>query len=336
MSTNIIDRLIEKIDEKQNPCVVGLDPVLNRIPVPIMDHAKETGTYTDALRIFNEGIVDAVADLVPAVKLQIAFYEMHGKNGLEVFKKTVDYARSKGLIVMEDGKRNDIESTARAYADGHLGVVDTWFGPRASLDVDFLTVNPYLGSDGLKPFVEVCQKQGKGIFILAKTSNPSSGELQDRLVELRAEERSELERIGIETRDERTVRQLAPLYHIVALQVNRFARISRGKRNYSPIGAVVGATYPEQAEVLRKIMPNSFFLVPGYGTQGGGARDIPACFNSDGYGAVVNNSRGIIYAYEKTGKPAQFAEAAREATQVMIAEVRSALKQAGKWPERWK
>ncbi len=327
---NVADKLLEKIDEKQNPCIVGLDPVLERIP----QHLIEGDSFEDvanAFRKFNFAIIDAISDLIPAVKPQIAFYEKYGFEGVKAFEDTVNYAHSKGLIVIEDGKRNDIGNTAQAYAEGHLGKVKTKLSDKSSFNVDVLTVNPYLGSDGIKPFTDVCKEHGKGIFILVKTSNKSSGELQDRLVEITEEEKFELMELGIEINENKT-----QLYNLVALQVNKYAQEFRGNRGYSPIGAVVGATYPSQAETLRKIMPNSFFLVPGYGAQGGGADDIIPCFNIDGYGAVVNSSRGIIFAYEKYGHPEKFAEAARHATQLMIQDINSTLKKANKLPLKWR
>ncbi len=325
----ITDKLLEKIDEKQNPCVVGLDPVLERIPKHLID-GDSFEDIAEAFRKFNFAIIDAVCDLVPAVKPQIAFYEKYGSEGVKAFKDTVDYAKSKGLIVIEDGKRNDIGSTAQAYADGHLGVVKTQSSDKPSFDLNFLTVNPYLGSDGINPFFEVCKEHEKGIFILVKTSNPSSGEFQDRLVEVNPDEREQLIGKGIEVYDK------TQLYNLVALNVNKYAQQFIGARGYSPIGAVVGATYPEQAETLRKIMPNSFFLVPGYGAQGGGGEGVVPCFNKDGYGAVVNSSRGIIFAYEKYRDPAKFAEAAREATKEMIRDIVGALARSGKLPEAWR
>ena len=326
----VIDKLLEKIDEKQNPCVVGLDPVLERIPKHLIN-GDSFEDVAEAFRKFNFAIIDCICDLVPAVKPQIAFYEKYGYEGVKAFKDTVDYAKSKGLIVIEDGKRNDVGNTAKAYADGHLGVVKTQSSDRSSFDLDFLTVNPYLGSDGIKPFVEVCKEHGKGIFILVKTSNPSSGELQDRFVEITEEEKFELMKSGVGVDKDQT-----QLYNLVALQVNKFAQEFKGNRGYSPIGAVVGATYPEQAEILRKLMPNSFFLVPGYGAQGGGGEGVVPCFNKDGYGAVINSSRGIIFAYEKYGDPERFAEAAREATKEMIRDIVGALAKNGKLPEKWR
>ncbi|GEM_PF-4391 len=324
------DKLLDKIDEKQNPCVVGIDPFFERIPAHLIN-GDSIEDAADAIRQFAFGIVDAVWDLVPAIKIQMAFFEKYGPAGVQAMKDTVDYARSKGLIVIEDAKRNDISSTAQAYADGHLGMVQTGNSEEASLNADMLTVNPYLGTDGLNPFVNVCRTYGKGVFILDKTSNPSSGELQDRLVELTQEEKEELEKLGVDAQHETEV------YNVVALTINRYAEKYRGTRGYSSIGAVVGATYPRQAEILRKIMPNSIFLVPGYGAQGSGAQDLMNCFNDDGYGAVINSSRGIIFAYEKygDGNPEKFVEAAREATKMMIDDVKLAMKEAGKFPTRW-
>jgi len=286
------DKLLDAIDKKQNPCVVGLNPVIERLPKHLIsgDSLKDVA---DAYRTFNFEIIDAVADLVPAVKPQVAFYEKYGFEGLKTFKDTVDYAKSKGLIVIEDGKRNDIGSTAQAYAEGHLG--------------------------------KVGKRYKKGIFLLVKTSNPSSGELQDRLIEINDSEKDELRQLGLDVKN-----NITEMYNLVALQINRYAQGLIGKRGYSSIGAVVGATYPVQAETLRKIMPNSIFLVPGYGTQGGNAKDLTNCFNDDGYGAIVNSSRGIIFAYEKSNNPTAFAEAARTAVKSMIEDICSALSKCNK------
>jgi len=340
---NLADELLKKMDEKQNPCVVGLDPVIERIPkhlIPKYIHQKDSFEYVArAFTDFNCAIIDAVADLVPAVKPQIAFYAKYGAVGLQAFKDTVDYAHSKGLIVIEDGKRGDIGSTSQAYADGHLGVVRTQSSQMYSLNVDILTVNPYLGSDGLLPFVNVCSEHNKGIFILTKTSNPSAGEFQDRLMDIDSGEEEELRKLGVQ------VAGKTQLYNLVALHVNRYAQKQIGERGYSSIGAVVGATYPREAIMLRKIMPNSIFLVPGYGAQGATAKDLTNCFNDDGYGAVVNSSREIIFAYEKekNNEPEKFekasrnfAEHARKATKLMIEDICGALKDCGKYPVNWK
>ncbi len=324
------DKLLEAIDRKKNPCVVGLDPTIDKIPADLVRTDTISGA-ANAIKEFNLRLIDAIADLVPAVKPQIAFYEQYGSEGFRAFEDTVRFARSKGLIVISDSKRGDIGSTSEAYARGQLGKVRTKRTDMYSINASYLTVNPYLGSDGLKPFIDVCKEYDKGIFILVKTSNPSSGELQDRLVEINDDERKTLENLGVMLDSNKT-----ELYNLVALQVNKQAQGLRGNRGYSPIGAVVGATYPSQAETLRKIMPNSIFLVPGYGAQGATAKDITNCFNNDGYGAVVNSSRGIIFAYEKIGKPEKFADAARDATVAMIKDINKALSDAGKLPNAWK
>ncbi|MEA3515176.1 MAG: orotidine-5'-phosphate decarboxylase [Nanoarchaeota archaeon] len=322
------DKLLDAIDKKRNPCIVGLDSVIERIPRNLIKGDSITDTVNAYLE-FNCGIIDAVADLVPGVKPQIAFYEKYKSEGVKAFEKTVDYAKSKGLIVIEDGKRNDLSNTAQAYADGHLGEVSTLFSSFPSFDVDLLTVTPYLGSDGITPFVDVCKEHEKGIFILVKTSNPSSAEFQDRIVRLKDSEMQEFKDLGVSIQGNET-----EMYNLVALTVNKYAQQTKGSRGYSPIGPVVGATYPEQAELLRKIMPDSIFLVPGYGNQGGLAKDVMNCFNPDGYGAVINNARGIIYAYE--GTDMVYAEAARTATKDMIEDICSAMKTAGKYPLNWR
>ena len=321
------DKLLDAIDKKRNPCIVGLDPVLERIPKNLIK-GDSIADVADAYLEFNCGIIDAVADLVPGVKPQMAFYEKYKSEGIRAFEKTVDYAKSKGLIVIEDGKRNDLSNTAQAYADGHLGEVSTLSSSFPSFDVDLLTVTPYLGSDGITPFVDVCKEHEKGIFILVKTSNPGSAEFQDRIVRLKGSEIQEFNNLGVNIEGNET-----EMYNLVALLVNKYAQQTKGSRGYSSIGAVVGATYPAQAEILRKIMPDSIFLVPGYDTQGGSAKDAVNCFNKDGYGAVVNSSRGIIYAYE--GMDMGYAQAARLATKNMIKDICSAMKDAGKYPVNW-
>ena len=289
--------------------MVGLDPMLNYIPEHIQKHAfGEFGETlegaAEAVWQYNKAIVDAVYDLIPAVKPQIAMYEQFGVEGVKAFKKTVDYCKSKDLVVIGDVKRGDIGSTSAAYAVGHLGKVQVGSQTYAGFDEDFATVNPYLGSDGVKPFMEVCRQEKKGLFILVKTSNPSSGEFQDRLIDGR------------------------PLYELVGEQVARWGEECMGD-SYSYVGAVVGATYPEQGKVLRKIMPKAYILVPGYGAQGGQGKDLVHFFNEDGLGAIVNSSRGIIAAYkqEKYGKfgPEHFAEASRAAVEDMAADIRQAL-----------
>lgn len=318
---NAADKLINKINEIGNPSVVGLDPRLNLLPQSILSEAvKKFGQTTEgagwAIYEFNRIILDNISDIVGIVKPQMAFYEMYGVAGVEAFEKTVRYAQEKGLLVIEDGKRNDIGSTCLAYASGHLGKVGLFDQEVPSLDVDWLTVNPYLGQDGLNPFIDNCQKYGKGIFVLVKTSNPSSGQFQDVLVK---------------NTDK-------PLYMTVAEVTAKLAENHLGEKGYSCVGAVVGATYPEEALEIRKILNKSIFLVPGYGKQGGGAMDTMPCFNADGYGAVVNSSRGIIFAYNEKDASCQeenWHQAVRAAAQRMREDLRGALKQSGKLPKGW-
>ncbi len=293
------DKLTLRISDLGNPTCVGLDPRLNQIPEFIRANAEEefgntTEAVAEAIIDFNMGIIDAIADIVPAVKPQIAFYECYGHQGFRAYEETIRYAQEKGLLVIGDAKRNDIGSTAEAYAKGHLGEVDIFGEPEKTIDADSLTVTPYLGTDGIKPFTKVCAEQGKGIFVLVRTSNPSADEIQGQSV-------------GDELMDER-----------VASLVEGWGRDLIGDTGFSSVGAVVGATYPEEARVLRNIMPNQIFLVPGYGAQGGGAEDVKYCFHKNGTGAIINSSRGIIFAYEKNGQPGEaYAEAAREAAIAM-------------------
>lgn len=275
----IIDRLIDRIKETGNPTVVGLDPRLSYIPSYITDKyfAKYGNTPKAAAKSmlkFNKKIIDAVFDIVPAVKPQIAMYERYGIEGLKAYEKTVEYAKQKGLIVIGDVKRNDIASTAEAYSDGLLGKADINGELADSIPHDFITVNPYFGSDGITPFTDDCKKYDKGIFVLAKTSNPHSGELQDLLSDGK------------------------PIYEHVGALIESWGSELIGENGYSSVGAVVGATHKEQAARLREIMPHTFFLVPGYGAQGGKAEDLAVCFK-DGIGAIVNSSRGIIAAHLK-------------------------------------
>ncbi len=308
----MIDRLIEKIRKTNAPIVVGLDPMLSYVPEQIQRAAFEQFGETpegaaEAIWQYNKGIVDAVWDLIPAVKPQIAMYEQFGIEGLKAFQKTVDYCHEKGLVVIGDVKRGDIGSTSAAYATGHLGKVQIGSKSYAAFDEDFATVNPYLGTDGIKPFVDVCREEKKGIFILVKTSNPSSGEFQDRLIDGRA------------------------LYEYVGEKVTEWGADCIGASGYSAVGAVVGATYPEQGKILRKLMPKSFILVPGYGAQGGQGKDLVHFFNEDGLGAIVNSSRGIIAAYkqdkykEQGITPENYADASRMAVEDMIADIAGAL-----------
>ena len=305
----MIQKLIANIKKTNAPIVVGLDPMLSYIPEQVKAAAfKEYGETlegaAEAVWQYNKAIVDEVYDLIPAVKPQIAMYEQFGIPGLTAFKRTVDYCHEKGLVVIGDVKRGDIGSTSAAYATAHLGQVQIGAAMATPFGEDFATVNPYLGSDGIKPFLEVCKAEKKGLFILVKTSNPSSGEFQDQLINGR------------------------PLYELVGEKVAEWGAECMGDE-YSYVGAVVGATYPEMGKVLRKVMPKSFILVPGYGAQGGKAADLVHYFNEDGLGAIVNSSRGIIAAYKQEKYAAygaeNFAKASRAAVEDMIADINGAL-----------
>lgn len=274
------DRLIEKIAEKQNPTVAGLDPKLDFVPEYIKqqafsEHGETLKGAAEALLQFNKDLIDALYDIVPAVKPQAAYYEMYGYEGVKVLYETQEYARSKGLFVITDGKRNDIGSTMEAYAAAHLGKTKVGSAEYEPFLADALTVNGYLGSDGINPVIKVCKEYDKAIFVLAKTSNPSSGELQDM-------------KIG-----DRTV------YEIMGDMCEEWGKELPGKYGYSGVGIVAGATYPEQIEILRARLPHTFFLIPGYGAQGASAKDISAAFDKNGLGGIVNSSRGIMCAYQK-------------------------------------
>lgn len=305
----MINKLVEKIKKTQAPIVVGLDPMLTYIPEHIKkkvfaEYGETLEGAAEAVWQFNKEIVDHVYDLIPAVKPQIAMYEQFGVPGIMAFKRTVDYCKSKDLVVIGDIKRGDIGSTSAAYAIGHLGRVQVGSKEYVPFDEDFATVNPYLGSDGVNPFIKVCQEEKKGIFVLVKTSNPSSGEFQDRRIEDR------------------------PLYEYVGEKVDEWGRQCMGD-DYSYVGAVVGATYPEVGKMMRKIMPKAYILVPGYGAQGGQGRDLVNFFNEDGLGAIVNSSRGIIAAYKQdaySGFGAEnFGDASRAAVEAMKEDIQNAL-----------
>lgn len=318
----MIEKLIAGIKKTGAPIVVGLDPMLSYIPEHITKKAYEQYGETqkgagEAIWQYNKGIVDAVSDLIPAVKPQIAMYEQFGIEGLLAFEKTVKYCKEKGLVVIGDVKRGDIGSTSQAYAVGHLGKVKIGSHAYYGFDEDFVTVNPYLGSDGVKPFIDVCREEKKGIFVLVKTSNPSSGEFQDRIVKKAPGQEAD----PVESADR-------PLYEVVGEQVAKWGEELMGE-SYSYVGAVVGATYPEMGKALRSIMPKAFILVPGYGAQGGKGADLVHFFNEDGLGAIVNSSRGIIAAY-KQEKYASFgslhyADAARAAVLDMREDIAGAL-----------
>lgn len=311
----MIDKLIDKIQKTGAPIVVGLDPMMKFVP----DHIKKLAFESkgenlegaaEAIWLYNKQIIDKTYDLIPAVKPQIAMYEQFGIPGLIAFKKTVDYCKEKDLVVIGDIKRGDIGSTSAAYATAHLGKVQVGSNLCAGFDEDFVTVNPYLGTDGVQPFIDVCKEEKKGIFILVKTSNPSSGEFQDRLIDGR------------------------PLYEHVGEKVAAWGEQLMGEKGYSYVGAVVGATYPEQGKILRKVMPKSFILVPGYGAQGASGKDLIHFFDDNRLGAIVNSSRGIIAAYqnEKYSKfgALNFADASRQAVIDMITDIDQAFASVGK------
>ena len=315
----MINKLVDKIKKTEAPIVVGLDPTMKFVPEHIQkkayaEYGETMKGAAEAIWQYNKAIVDGIYDLIPAVKPQIAMYEQFGIEGLIAFQKTVDYCKQKDLVVIGDIKRGDIGSTSEAYAVGHLGQVKVGSTMCKGFDEDFVTVNPYLGSDGVRPFIKVCQEEKKGIFVLVKTSNPSSGELQDRLVQT-------LEGDGGQGADR-------PIYEIVGEQVAAWGAECMGE-SYSYIGAVVGATYPEQGRILRDIMPKAYILVPGYGAQGGKGADLVHFFDRDGLGAIVNSSRGIIAAYQqeqyaKYGAE-NFADASRAAVLAMKEDIAQAL-----------
>ena len=305
----MINKLVDKITKTHAPIVVGLDPMLNYVPEHVQkaafaEYGETLEGAAEAIWQFNKEIIDKTYDLIPAVKPQIAMYEQFGIPGMIAYEKTVSYAQEKDLVVIGDIKRGDIGSTSAAYAVGHLGKVKVGNNTFAGFHEDFATVNPYLGSDGVKPFIDVCKEEKKGLFILVKTSNPSSGEFQDQLIDGK------------------------PLYELVGEKVAAWGEDHMGDK-YSYIGAVVGATYPEMGKVLRKVMPKSFILVPGYGAQGGQGKDLVHFFDEDGLGAIVNSSRGIIAAYKQEAYAKfgaeNFGDASRAAVEAMIKDIDGAL-----------
>lgn len=313
MNINIADKLIERIIATKNPSVVGLDPDINKIPrcylneIMTKDNGSPLKQVSDLIISYNKDIIDTLAGYIPAVKPQMAFYEMYGHQGVRAFEETAAYAHRKGLIVIGDVKRNDIGNTAQAYANGYLGTVDVPFAKVKSFEVDFLTVSPFLGSESLAPFFEVCKMNNKGVFILVKTSNKSAGEIQDSI-----------------TPSGCTVSE--SLANLIEL----FAKDYVGEYGYSPVGAVVGATYPMDAKKLRNLMPKSFILVPGYGVQGAGAKDIVYSFNDDGLGAIVNSSRGILYSHmtdeqRNTCTKKEYLESVKQAAILMQKDIYNAL-----------
>ena len=304
----MINKLVSKIQKLEAPIVVGLDPMLNYVPEHVQKKAYAEYGETlkgagEAIFAYNKAIIDATHDLIPAVKPQIAMYEQFGIEELIAFQKTCEYAKSKDLVIIGDIKRGDIGSTSAAYAVGHVGQVSVGVNKYRGFDEDFVTVNPYLGSDGVQPFIDVCKEENKGIFVLVKTSNPSSGEFQDQLID------------G------------TPLYEKVAEKVAQWGESHMGD-TYSYVGAVVGATYPKMGEVLRKVMPKAYILVPGYGAQGGKAKDLAPFFNEDGLGAIVNSSRGIIAAYKQEKYASFGAEGFADASRQAVLDMKEDLKQA--------
>ena len=300
----MIDRLIEKIKQTDNPSVVGLDTNFDYLPDELRAGVADLRGAAQASAEFNRNVIDNICDIVPAVKVQIAYYEMYGVEGMKTFAETLAYASKKGMYVMTDAKRNDIGATAECYAKAYLGKTFVNGASETAFDSDFLTVNGYLGSDGIIPFLKWMKERDKGIFVLVKTSNPSSGELQDMRLS-----------------DGKTV------YEYMGQLVEEWGKNCRGKYGYSDVGAVVGATHPAQAEILRKQMPHTFFLIPGYGAQGGTARDLKVCFDADGMGGIVNSSRGILCAYRQekyNGK--SYSEAARLASIDMKNDLNQAIK----------
>lgn len=316
---NFADRLTAKIKETQNPTVMGLDPMLDYVPDSIRQiassrYSEPAQAAGEALFLFNQQLIDAVADLIPAVKPQFAYYEQYGESGLLALKRTIDYAKAQGMLVIADAKRNDIGSTAEAYARAILG--ESRLGQDASgqtvsrqfIGADCITLNGYLGIDGIKPFIDQCSANGQGAYILVRTSNPSAGDLQDLVLQ-----------------DGRTV------YEAMAEKVASWGQDLIGSSGYSSIGAVVGATWPKQAEKLRQLMPHSLILVPGYGAQGATADDAVASFGADGQGAIVNASRSLMLAYKKHKLPAgQFAAATRQEALAMRKELQEALARSGR------
>lgn len=304
----IIDNFIDNIIKTDNPTVVGLDPRFSYIPDYIKNECfekfgKTPKAVAESFFMFNKAIIDNIYDLIPAVKPQIAMYEQLGPDGIDCYIRTIKYAKEKSLVVIGDIKRSDISSTAEAYSNGHIGRVEIDGLLYEIYKEDFVTLNPYMGWDSIKPYIDDCQKYDKGLFILVKTSNPNSGQLQDLLTE------------GLH------------LYEKVGVLTAEWGKELIGKYGYSSVGAVVGATHKEQAETLRKIMPNTFFLVPGYGAQGGKAEDLKVCFDKNGLGAIINSSRGIIAAHlkeenKKKYKETEFALAARHAVLYMKADLR--------------
>lgn len=304
---NAIDNLIEKIKQTNNPTVMGLDPRYEMLPKCVTNkYSQDLEGVAKAIIEYNKALIDATYDVVPAIKPQIAFYEMFGIPGMEAFQETCKYAKEKGMVVIADIKRGDIGSTAQGYSNAFLGRTPIGEKEEAIYDVDFVTVNPYMGTDCIKPFLEDCKKYNKGMFILVKTSNPSSGELQDLKLENNKE-----------------------VYIQVAELVEKWGKELQGKNGYSSVAAVVGATYPEQLEQIRKVAPHTYFLIPGYGAQGGKAKDIALGFDNNGLGGIVNASRSLMCAYKSDRWKDQYTEEEyAKATRAEALRMRDELNQA--------
>ncbi len=296
----ITDKLIDSIIATQNPTCVGLDTLFDYLPDDMRAGATSFEDVAARVLEFNKKIVDNIADIVPSVKVQIAYYEMYGAAGMKTYYETLKYAKSKGLYVIADAKRNDIGSTASCYAKAFLGETQVNESTLQAFPSDYVTVNGYLGSDGILPFVEECEKHDKGIFVLVKTSNPSGAEIQNMILE-----------------------NGTPMYEYVGGLVEKWGESTVGKYGYSAVGAVVGATHPTEAARLREVLPHTFFLIPGYGAQGGKAEMLKSCFKANGLGGVVNNSRGILCAYKKNG--GTYYQAAREACVAMQKDLSSVI-----------
>ena len=301
----ITDKLIEKIIDLQNPTCVGLDTLFDYLPDEMKAGVKDFNGVAERVFEFNKKIIDTVKDIVPSVKVQIAYYEMYGVAGMKAYEETLKYAAEKDLVVIADAKRNDIGSTASCYAKTFLGETQVNDNSLKAFPADFVTVNGYLGTDGIKPFVDECEKADKGIFVLVKTSNPSGAEVQNLVLEN-----------GV------------PVYEHMGNLVEKWGGTTVGKYGYSAVGAVVGATHPTEAGRLRETMPHTFFLIPGYGAQGGNAQMLKNCFKADGLGGVVNNSRGILCAYKKNG--GTYYEAARNACIAMQKDLSEVIGKMGK------
>ena len=296
----ITDKLIDGIIAMQNPTCVGLDTLFDYLPDDMRAGAKTFEDVAERVLEFNKKIIDSVYDIVPSVKVQIAYYEMYGAAGMKAYYETLKYATAKGLVVIADAKRNDIGSTASCYAKAFLGETQVNDSTLKAFPSDYVTVNGYLGSDGIVPFVEECEKHDKGIFVLVKTSNPSGAEIQNMVLD-----------------------NGMPMYEYVGGLVEKWGESTIGSYGYSAVGAVVGATHPTEAARLREVLPHTFFLIPGYGAQGGKAEMLKSCFAANGLGGVVNNSRGILCAYKKNG--GTYYDAAREACVAMQKDLSSVI-----------